>query len=167
MITPKVQQPVFVAPLLPPTRPRSPLSPASQLTVMPEVHELQRGVETCWPWVMYSAFDAKVGGRPSAELADRARRALHGCSPLLAAGVLCAHASVVCAFVTSLQGLPWRFACTFVPPLRRAEPYRLPLTRTASCSPPGTCTAGCGTSCRTRQTWRRCWTRRCRWITKR
>ncbi|PSC72198.1 DNA polymerase I chloroplastic mitochondrial [Micractinium conductrix] len=30
-----------------------------KLTVMPEVHELQRGVETCWPWVMYSAFDAK------------------------------------------------------------------------------------------------------------
>ena len=31
----------------------------SQLVTLPPVHELQRGEDTRWRWVNYSAFDAK------------------------------------------------------------------------------------------------------------
>lgn len=50
-----------------------PLGPV-QLLVLPAVEELQRGEETRWRWVNYSAFDAKVGGgarRPAQQRQSR------------------------------------------------------------------------------------------------
>lgn len=44
-------------PAFPPPRPALP-----QLLVLPAVEELQRGEDTRWRWVNYSAFDAKVRG---------------------------------------------------------------------------------------------------------
>lgn len=47
------------APCQPPAQPGPPAHSLPQLTILPPVHELQRGADTRWRWVNYSAFDAK------------------------------------------------------------------------------------------------------------
>ena len=51
--------PLMHAPPPPHLNPPCPPLLAAQLTVMPAVEELQRGEDTRWTWVNYSAYDAK------------------------------------------------------------------------------------------------------------